>query len=389
MSKKMFFIFFWVLFLKAVFVPASFAGEPETKETAGTLKAFDTADPSAAGIDFENYQRNIDDIFHVALMTNPDLGYSVNSIIVDLNRRLAENPTDPRTLMSLGHVYRILGQPSEANRFYTKALELDPKNFHLNLFSAMMDTEQESFEEALKHLDEALQIHPLDVYTWMTKGKILMALRRDKEAADSFQKALEIQPENRQAAFALSLLEQRLGHNEKAREILEKLRESQPRDLFVRYHLGALALMDRKAGKALEYWEGIFQEGIRDPFFLFNLSLAYQEAKQPEKAEKILEHLRFFMPRELDVELLMADVYGQMGRLTDAERAFRGILAEQPDNLTAAMGLGQVLEKQGRKSERDEVLQSASESARKVRNLQAEKSNLENAFPETSETSSR
>ena len=95
------------------------------------------------------------------------------------------------------------------------------------------------------------------------------------------------------------------------------------------------------------------------------------------------------MPRELDVELLMADVYGQMGRLTDAERAFRGILAEQPDNLTAAMGLGQVLEKQGRKSERDEVLQSASESARKVRNLQAEKSNLENAFPETSETSSR
>ncbi len=366
-----------------------FAEGLEKKETETALNLPESSDPSGAGITFENYQRNIDDIFHVALMTNPNLDYSINSIIVDLNRKLAENPQDSRTLMSLGHVYRILGQPSEANRFYGKALELDPENFHLNLFSAMMHTEQESFEEALKHLDEAIKIHPLDVYPWMTKGKILMSLRRDSEAAESFQKALEIEPENRQAAFALSLLEQRMGHPDKAQVILEKLRETQPRDLFVRYHLGSLALMNRNTDKALEFWEGIFREGIRDPFFLFNLSLAYQEARQPEKAEKILEHLRFFMPRELDVELLMADVYGQMGRFADAERSFRGILAEQPDNLTAAVGLGQVLQRQGRDEEREQVLRAASEAARKAQHLQAERASIENPFPSDPEKNPR
>lgn len=345
------------------------------------LRGASVSEPSPMNIDFESYQRNIDDIFHVALMTNANLDYSINSVIVELNRKIADQPNDPRVLMSLGHVYRILGQLAEANRFYQKALELDPDNFHSNLFSAMVQADDDSFEGALKNLDAAIRIQPLDLYPWMAKGKIQMLLKRDEEARQSFQKALAIQPDNRQALFALSLIEQRLGRKAEAKVLLEKLHVSKPGDLFVRYHLGALALVNKDPEEALRQWEFIFHEGVRDPSFLFNLSVAYKEAGQSAKAEKILDHLRFLMPRELDVELLIADVYTQMGRLQEAESGYRGILAEQPGNLTAAIGLAELLQKQGgRAEEREQLLQQVAQAAQKNQSLQAEKEKMEQPF---------
>lgn len=332
-----------------------------------------SADPEPGKIDFESYQRNIDDIFHVALMANANLDYSLNSVIVELNRKLADKPRDPGTLMSLGHVYRILGQMAEANRFYQKALEVDPDNFHSNLFSAMAQAEDDSFEGALKNLDAAIRLQPMELYPWMAKGKILMLMKRDAEAAESFRKALEIQPDNRQALFALSLIEQRLNRPEEARKLLEKLHASRPDDLFVQYHLGALALVNRDPAGALKFWEPIFHEGVRDPSFLFNLSVAYKEAGEPGKSETILGHLRFMMPRELDVELLIADVYVQMGRFQEAESGYLGILAEQPGNLTAAVGLAELYRRQGgREKERDHLLKQVAEAARRQQDLKAE-----------------
>lgn len=367
-------------FLSAAVCANAFAqtSEEEKAEPSFELKGAAVSDPAPANIDFESYQRNIDDIFHVALMTNPNLDYSINSVIVELNRKIADHPEDPRALMSLGHVYRILGQLAEANRFYQQALEKDPDNFHSNLFSAMVQADDDSFDGALKNLDAAIRIQPMDLYPWMAKGKIQMLLKRDEEARQSFQKALEIQPDNRQALFALSLIEQRLGHKAEAQVLLEKLHASKPDDLFVQYHLGALALVNKNPGEALRFWESIFHEGVRDPSFLFNLSVAYKEAGQSAKAEKILEHLRFLMPRELDVELLIADVYTQMGRFQEAESGYRGILAEQPGNLTAAVGLGELLQKQGgREAERDQILRQAAQTAQKANSLEAEKKNYE------------
>ncbi len=377
-----------VFFLAAVVLcPNAFAQANEEKnpETAPQpaieLKGASASEPSPMNIDFESYQRNIDDIFHVALMTNANLDYSINSVIVELNRKIADQPKDPRALMSLGHVYRILGQLAEANRFYQKALELDPDNFHSNLFSAMVQADDDSFDGALKNLEAAIRIQPLDLYPWMAKGKIQMLLKRDEEARQSFQKALEIQTDNRQALFALSLIEQRLGHKAEAKVLLEKLHVSKPGDLFVRYHLGALALVNKDPAEALHQWEFIFHEGVRDPSFLFNLSVAYKENGQAAKAEKILDHLRFLMPRELDVELLIADVYTQMGRFQEAESGYRGILAEQPGNLTAAIGLAELLQKQGgRAEEREMLLQQVAQAARKNQSLQAEKEKMEEPF---------
>jgi tetratricopeptide (TPR) repeat protein len=313
----------------------------------------------SVGLDFESYQRNIDEIFRIAFMSRPSGEGGINGLIVDLNRKLEARPQDPETLAALGHVYRILGQPAEANRFYEKALLLEPSNARLNIFSAMSHAGENEISEAVKRLTRAISTNASDPYAWLARGQMLMMLRRDDEAAENFTRLLQIEPGNRQAIFALSVVYQFMGKFEEARALLEWMKERNPEDRFVRYHLGALNFTAGQPEAALEDWESLFKDGVRDIQFLTHLAIAYVEAGQGEKAEIILEHLNFFFPREIDIEFLLAESYRQMNRYQEAERRYRRVLAENPRYLSAYVGLVHVLEIEGKAAERAEVMKMA------------------------------
>ncbi len=340
--------------------PALFCAEPDA---ARLIQNEPIEIPKLPAIDFETYQRNIDDIYQIALMTNPNVDSGVNGMIVDLNRKIADNPQNTESLIALAHVYRILGQPSEANRFYEKALKLDPNNFHLNLFAAMTNIRSKNYDRALAELDQAIEKSPADLYAWMARGRILMLLHRNKEAAENFEKARELEPENRQAAFSLSLAYQALGKNKKAFDMLKKLKSQDPDNTFIRYHLGALALANGEAREAITYWEGLFKEGLRDIPFLMNLAVAYLQKGDAGTAKQILNHLNFFFPREIELDFLKAEAYRQLNLFKDAELQYRLVLVEDPNYLSASVGLGDVLMRQGKLEQSRTVLAQAEQQA--------------------------
>ncbi len=323
-------------------------------------------------LDFETYRRNVDDIFRIYLTASPNVGYGVNDIIVELNRKIQENPENPESIMNLAHIYRILGQPAEANRFYQKALKLDPNNLNLRFFSLITNLQSKKLDQALEDLNLALEKNPADIYARMARGRLLMIREEYKKSASDFKKVLQIQPENRTAAFALSLVYQSLGQKSKAFKILQELRRKNPKEPFVRYHLGALLFANEKYADAVQYWEGLFNDGVRDMQFLLNLSAAYIKNKQDEKAKIILDHMSFFFPREIDVDFLMAETYRQMKLYQEAERRYRYVLVEDPYYTSASLGLSEVLERQGKRNESRNVLTMAEESARELTLKQAE-----------------
>lgn len=374
MMIRIFGIFFLVF--------CAFAAAP-VRAQESDLYIQDQAEKKAAplNIDFSTYQRDIDDLFEIALMQTPTMNSGINDVILNLNRKIAENPGNASPLISLAHVYRLLGQPSEANRFYEQALTLDPDNFHLNVFSALTSSQVPDYEKALARLDKATDLNDLDLYAWMTKGRVQMLLNKDDEALDSFKHALEIDPEQKQVAFAMSLLYQRQGRAEEAEAVLAAMKEKNPDDLFVQYHLGALALAQADAAKALSYWNKVFYAGVRDTQFLFNLSVAFLENSEPDKAKKVLQHLEFFLPGQSDVDLMMAESYRQMNKLDEATRRFKLILAENPRNMSALMGLAQVLDQDGQADERDALLREAAAIAQREK-IKAEKARKMQEFRE-------
>lgn len=358
-TKQTIFRFFLAIILMGLFPKATVAAaETAAQETPADDDLQAQIKPDIA-MGFETYQRNVDDLFDIALMTKRDPDFNINSLIVELNRRLVENPEDTSSLVALGHLYRRLGQPREANLFYQKALIQNPDQFHLHVFSGMMEAQIKNVQEALAKFDQALELNPYDADVLAARGKALLQLKRDAEAIQSFEKALEINPDQEEALFILSILYQKHGRGDDAVRLLEALAKRAPDSDFVQYHLGALFLAQGKSEKTIEIWEKLFLKGIRAPQFLFNLAVSYIESQNYGKAQKILSHLRFFFPEEYDLDFLMAETYRQMGRYEEAESKYREVIVLQPSYVSAYIGLARALEEQGKLNDAEEVLQQA------------------------------
>jgi predicted Zn-dependent protease len=94
-----------------------------------------------------------------------------------------------------------------------------------------------------------------------------------------------------------------------------------------------------------------------------NLAVAYLQKGDAGTAKQILNHLNFFFPREIELDFLKAEAFRQMNLFKDAELQYRLVLAENPDYLSASVGLGDVLMRQGKLEQSRTVLAEAEQQA--------------------------
>lgn len=305
--------------------------------------------------DFQSYQRYLDEIYYVAIGPNLDPDMGLNRTIIDLNRRLAQQENDPEALTSLGHVYRLLGRPDEASRYYEKALAKQPNDYYLQGFSALVLAEIGDYPKALERLNRAVTLNPSDQFAWLSRARVFVRLNQPQEAIVSYEKVLELNPKSEEAALLLSALYKETGGMEEAVRLLEEQVVENPDNSDLRYELGELFLEKKDYKKVRDIWQELYLGGMRHPYFLFKLALAYFELEQHGPAKKILEHLAFFFPYRTDVMLLRAVLYQSEGEWPLAERKFREALVENSRDLTAYRGLIQSLIMQGKSAEAEQV----------------------------------
>lgn len=301
--------------------------------------AADIQKSASPAMDFESYQKSLDDLFYVTVSTNPDTHYGMNAAIIDLSRKQQENPEDPEPLISLGHIYRILGQPSEANRFYRQAIKLKKDNYYLYVFSGMMYYQLKRFDLAVKQIEKALELNSNDVFAWLALGRTAREAGDEARAIEAYREAHELDPQNDEAIFMLSAYELKKGRKRTALKLFEELYAKEPQNDYVRYQLGALYMMNNDPQKTLNLWEDLLFHGDRNPEFLFSLALAYFQTQKYDKAEQMLEHLQFFYPREPGIQFMLGETYRVQDRLNEAIRTYRGLLAEYPGYMNGYTGL--------------------------------------------------
>lgn len=302
-----------------------------------------TAPTRSLTLDFESYQKNLDDLFYVTMATSPDNRYGMHAAIIDLSRKQKQNPKDPEPLVALGHVYRILGQPAEANRFYKRAIRLKKDNYYLYVFSGMMHYQLNQYDLALKQIDRALKLNSKDVYAWLARGRTARESGAEAKAIESYRRVHELDPENDEAIFMLSAYEMKQGRKRSALQLLEELHQKEPQNDYVRYQLGALYMVNNEPAETLNLWEDLFYHGERNPEFLLGLALAYFETQKYSQSEEILTRLQFMYPREPSIQFMLGETYRVQNRLDDAERTYRALLAEYPGYMNGYIGLVQAL----------------------------------------------
>ena len=144
----------------------------------------------------------------VAVSSEPAGGFvggpqiNPEEMVARLEGKLKENPNDLQGQMMIGRSYMAMERWDDAERAWTKVLELDPRNYtaHYRLGEIMLSNPKtgtrEEAEEALGHFDKALVSVPQDASILWARGIVLVQLGRTFEADEAWTEAYQYIPRN-------------------------------------------------------------------------------------------------------------------------------------------------------------------------------------------------
>lgn len=129
-----------------------------------------------------------------------------------LDSLLAKYPGDPALTIDLAVVYQSTGRAVEALGLLQEGLERDPDNYRYHVDLGRSYAGQGEFEQALEHLNRALEINPGLASVYELRGMCLMELDRWLEARTAFQAALSYDESLPVSLVSLAFLEANRGN---------------------------------------------------------------------------------------------------------------------------------------------------------------------------------
>ncbi|RZB29436.1 MAG: hypothetical protein AEth_01164 [Candidatus Argoarchaeum ethanivorans] len=123
--------------------------------------------------------------------------------------------------------------PKKKVEYYTKALEIDPKDVIAWYFKGIALRKLGRCEEEIRCYDKALEINPEYVYVWNNKGIALRKLKRYEEAIGCYDKALDIDPKYERAKKNRKIAEVKLREQKEKEQREEKIERERMTSDFV------------------------------------------------------------------------------------------------------------------------------------------------------------
>lgn len=114
--------------------------------------------------------------------------------LMSFERALDLLPDDPQTLELVAKAAQKLGQADRAQELVIKALGIEPDFAPAHHRLATIYFEKGKFANALKHIDQALELVANDCRMLSRKGLILNRLERYSDAIEVFEQLLKREP---------------------------------------------------------------------------------------------------------------------------------------------------------------------------------------------------
>jgi predicted AlkP superfamily phosphohydrolase/phosphomutase/tetratricopeptide (TPR) repeat protein len=143
-----------------------------------------------------------------------------------LERVTESHLTRPGLFLQAAELYIRMQRWEEAEKIYSKALEIDPDNPHAHIGMCRLSLHRRNYTAAAEAALESLQRLYWNPVGHFLLGMALTGMRDYERAAEAFRAALALNPNYRQAHFRLAhLLKRRLNDPEGAEEHLRIFRE--------------------------------------------------------------------------------------------------------------------------------------------------------------------
>ena len=261
----------------------------------------------------------------------------------------------------LGRLHLLYEFPEAAAPALRNASALEPSAWKAMYLVGVIDQQAGRFDAALEAFGAVLEQRASDVPTWLRRGEILLRQRQLEAARAAFERSLELKPFSSSAHYGLARVasaEKRLGE---AAASFERALELQPHADAVYHPLARVRRRqgDLEAARRLLEKAGDSRPIVEDPVMaeLIELSvMARTFLLQGDRAQRRGLHdaaLRFYRraleldPRDAGVHYNLGTLFGELGRLREAERHFRAAIESDPSRADAYFNLAVGLRARG------------------------------------------
>ena len=163
------------------------------------------------------------------------------------NRSLGLDQECAEAHTSLGFAYQHSGQPTDAQREYRIAIQIDPEEWMAHSYLGALLAREGNFKYAQEHLERSLKLRPQYVgaadnlyLVHMRLGAVEQAITVAEAGIQSGLEQLIKFPDDQETRTHTALLFARLGRREEARELLEEAREKFPKDGFTNFRVACI-----------------------------------------------------------------------------------------------------------------------------------------------------
>ncbi len=253
------------------------------------------------------------------------------------------NQVTHQDALLLARKHHLSGNLNLAHQVYLDILNSVPDDFASLHYISVIEYQRGEFEEALEHIERAIEQEKGNQDTWNIYGVILGELGRHAEAIEKWEKALKIDPDFAQVYSNMGNAYWMLGQYEKAKESCLKGIEIEPEEQGCLTNLGNAYAKLEQQEKAIECWEKVIATNPENVGALSNITNAYNELEQYKKANEYGTKALEISPENPQALLNFANSERALGNSKKAEEIYRKLTNIKPDYAQAHFNLAMAL----------------------------------------------
>ena len=258
-------------------------------------------------------------------------------------RAIAQNPHYPDVYVDLAGLLRQQGSVEEAIEVYRHALTLDPRSTiaHHNMGDTL--TERGDLEEALGCFERALELRPDLAESHSSLGNLLKMQGQPDAAIARYRRALELKPHYAPAHNNLGVVLSEQGDKTQAITCFQKGIELAPGDADAYNNLGRTLCDVGRHDEAVAYCRRAIELKPRFREAQANLGKAYIEQRRFQDAESCFRAELEVGSDDPDVYLRLGNALMEQDRVSEAKACYQRVLELKPESPEAYCNLGMTL----------------------------------------------
>ncbi len=273
----------------------------------------------------------------------------LNEAIAELRRALELDPRQYEARFELIAAYRELGNLAEAAAQLDVLQESRPTDPRMFYVTALLDTDRNDMNSAVKNFNEAITRDPTLFAAWQDLGLAYAKANRWIDAVNAFAEVARHQPNSIEAAYfhALALYNSRRPA-EAEREVRRALRidaGAVEAHTLLGIILASRGNANSEAADALSQAIALNPNSVDAQFYLGRVQYAMKDYAGSVKSLRAAVKLN---PSHSEARFFLGTVLELTGDSNAAMSQYQELLKMDPDSVMGQLGLGALLVKQGK-----------------------------------------